>query len=209
MTFPPRRSAPRLASLCVGVITLAFVASSCRTVGIGIRNGRFNEGNDGWTLGPGGGHPGPRILVLGNLRGIFIGRSQSEEADGNATSQVSQAFRCGDSPEGWCTVDFDAINEQQDGELLKVTLRQGNNSRIGYIKLPSMRRYNLSIRGCTENEIRFEMTEGSAPKLQSMANVTKISSKCTDRDMTNVLGPGGATHELTDAEGKPLVPQTP
>lgn len=169
------------------IISILFVlTSSCGTVGV--KNGNFGDGKD-WKLSPKGGVPGPRIVSTGSVRGIFIGHDDATNQDGSSNSKVTQTFKCGSKKGDWCTVKFMASNDQKDNEKIKVTLSSGpNKSKTGYIhKQIRLLEHKISVEGCGEVTLTFEMVGGTKNNLQSTAQINSVHSGCSLEEVNKNL----------------------
>jgi len=137
---------------------------------------------------------------------------RNKDKDGDPESSVRQKFRCGKEHDKWCTVHLVISFYKADNERLKISLNgEGNNKKIVFLKegttsdpnISNSQQFALSVKGCTEDEVKIAITEGDTKNIQSWASVALSNLPgpvCTDIDMTG----GEGAIDLVNEQGEDI-----
>ena len=144
--------------------------------------------------------------------GVHIGRDNDRNKDGDPGSSVRTKVACGNEQDKWCTIHLAISFYEADNEWLKITLTgEGDNKKTVFLKKGTMadpntlnsQQFAVSVKGCTECEVKIEVTEGDTKNIQSSASVVLSNlpgPSCTDADMTS----GEGTIGLVNEQGKDI-----
>ena len=144
---------------------------------------------------------------------VHLGRNKDKNKDGDPESFVRQKLKCGNEHDKWCTIRLVISFYKADNERLKITLTgEGDTKKTVFLKKETAKdpnssnsqQFAVSVKGCTECEVKIEITEGDTKNVQSWASVALPNPpgpSCTDTDMTAGEGTGDLVNE--QGEDKP------
>lgn len=194
------------------VLLVLFVADKVRAAGI--VNGNFQAGTPPWRAIPGFNNPNnnppgstrpavgqiPAPLGAPGNRGGFVG-STMRGVPGVEGAGIGQAFGCGNDPDKWCTITFDAIFQSRAGIAENAYAIAGNGSgAAGAVRavpigqsiggVPTFTTYTLSVKGCLNPTIIafFAVSGGGDPPgIMSRLTIDNVTCVCTADDQSNNL----------------------